>query len=569
MRHPLAPPTGSCRYGSIAEQPGSSREDLTAHEVVVPAVGLILFGILISRGSTILASAIPRSIYFETSFNFAPAQQFPLSFAVVLVSIALVLGLLTLAGGRGLDWRQIDTIGGLRWPIFATALALSWAYAGYPYNYYLDQSHVWDRWLLVFLTFGILRSPAFIPFFLLEVVVGRTQFRHPISELGLIGDELPIRIIGIVFGCLVWNAVLDALSTNRTSWRLPRRIPTASLVWAMLCLIGFYYAYAGQGKVMLGATPLDWVTFGHTENLFVAGYLNGWLTFLSEARVLALAEVVGLLSIPISVSTLCIELGMALILLRQRGTLLLLAAAIAMHLGIVITSGIFFWKWASLDLGLLVWLWMKRDHIDMAAAYSIPKFAASLFVIVAIAVGLGSSPFAWWNTKWTRLYEVEVRDTSGETYLVDFADFSPYVLFDLYEPVDHRVRTFVYANTVNQGLMQAIERVDLDNVRRARAASDGAKKEGRAEQRQRRIFSEFVTRYFENRNHHPGRSVPPFLLQSPAQYNRHLSAANLYRDQAPVVEVQLRFREIYYSGTALERVNDEIVYSVPIKQGLD
>ena len=47
-------------------------------------------------------------------------------------------------------------------------------------------------------------------------------------------------------------------------------------------------------------------------------------------------------------------------------------------------------------------------------------------------------------------------------------------------------------------------------------------------------------------------------------HNRHLSAPNLYRDQAPVVEVQLRFKEIYYTGSELLTLRDAIVYRVPI-----
>lgn len=59
---------------------------------------------------------------------------------------------------------------------------------------------------------------------------------------------------------------------------------------------------------------------------------------------LELADWIRRISIPISATAQMLELGMLFILLRQRGTLLLLAAISSMHLGIVIMSGIIYWK---------------------------------------------------------------------------------------------------------------------------------------------------------------------------------------------------------------------------------
>ena len=58
-------------------------------------------------------------------------------------------------------------MGGFRWPIFGVAATLAWAYAGYGYNYYFDQAHLWDRLLLTLLLFAILRSPRLISVFAL------------------------------------------------------------------------------------------------------------------------------------------------------------------------------------------------------------------------------------------------------------------------------------------------------------------------------------------------------------------------------------------------------------------
>ena len=557
----------------------SDRTRPAIFELAPHAIGLLVFGVFFATVFAAVEAGLPRSVYSDSSFTLSLVQQLPLARVLALTSAVFLLWLISPVGRGRLAWQRIDSVGGFRWPILVVAMTLAWGYAGYPYNYYFDQSHVWDRWLLVLLMLGTLRSPLLIPIFVLEIVVSRAQFSHPINAVTPIGDELSIRLLGIVVGCALWNGLLDGLKAVQSGplfrilegRRLPARIQTQSMVFSVLCLIGFYYAFAGLGKLMLGANLSDWLMFSHMENLFVASHPNGWLNHVSEARVLELAQVVGALHLPIAITTLAIELGMVLILLRQRGTLLLLAAVSSMHLGIVVTSGIIFWKWMLLDLALLVWLWLRRNDERIRRMYSTSGFVVSLVMIGGMSIGLDNHYFAWWNTKWIQLNEIEVVDESGKTYLVDFADFSPYTLFDMYKPPERRFFTNLYAMSVNQRVMEffeegnprKLERFFAPRVEGLEGPDEGGKK-GRKE----RIFGEFMTRYFMNRNRTPWQRVPPFWLSAPSMHNRHLSSPDLYRDQAPVVKVQLRFRELYYSGSALEQMRNEIVYSVPIPGGV-
>jgi hypothetical protein len=494
-----------------------------------------------------------------------------------MASVAFLVWLFSPFGRGHLDWNRIDSSAGLRWPILVAAMALAWAFAGYGYNYYYGQTHLWDRLLIVALMFGILRSPFLIPLFLFEVLVSRAQFDHPLIAKISIGDELPLRVLAIVFGCALWNGLLDGLAILRSrgwakplaewkpvaEWLAPSRIPMHALVFSILCLIGFYYSFAGLSKMMLGANPLDWLRDGHMENLFMSSHLNGWLSFLSEARALEMAEAIRVLHLPISIMTLIFELGMVFILVRQRGTLLILAAISAMHFGIVISSGIIFWKWLTLDLALLVWLWLRREDQEIGRMYSKSNALLSLVVIGGLVVLFHANQFSWWNTKWTMLYEVEVLDEEGEVYRVNHADFSPYTLFDIYKPRDRKNHTYVFGMTVVQDLMQFFEDADPEELQRFGRGEPG-RVFGRGETRGARVFSDFMTRHFRNRNEHPGRRVAPFLLPAPALHNRFLSGPDVYRDQKPVVEVRLRFKEVYYTGSELRRMRDEIIYSIPI-----
>jgi len=195
--------------------------------------------------------------------------------------------------------------------------------------------------------------------------------------------------------------------------------------------------------------------------------------------------------------------------------------------------------------------------------YSSTNALLSLAMIVGMIVFFGANQFAWWNTKWTMLYEIEVLDEEGDVYRVNHADFSPYTLFDLYKPADRENHTYVFGMTVDQRVMQFLEDPDPKVLESFGSGAPGRVFE-RGATRGARVFSDFMTRYFRNRNKHPGRKATPFLFSSPALHNRFLSGPDLYRDQDPVVEVRLRFKEIYYTGSELRTMRDEIIYSIPI-----
>lgn len=551
----------------------STRPRSAILEFVPHAIGLLLFGIFFEAVSSAATSRLPRSVFFESSFTLALARQNASVLAISILSFVFIVWLFSPAGRGRLSWKEIDSIGGLRWPTFLIAMTLAWAYAGHQYNYYLDQSHVWDRWLAIGLLVATLRSPLLIPVFILEILLSRAQFDHPLSSATPIADELPLRLLAIVAGGALWNVFLDGLRALRSGpWRsnfdrifASARIDTRALIYSILCLIGFGYVLAGLGKIAIGRGLTDWISSSHMENLFVASYLNGWLSQLSEIRALELANIVRLLQLPIAITTLIIELAIAFILLRQRGTLLILAVVCAMHLGIVLLSGIIFWKWLGVDLFVLGWLWLRRNDPQIARLYSRSSFIASLLIIAGAVVLISGNRFAWWNTKWTMVYEIEAQDESGKTYVVNHSDFKPYTLFDLYKPDGRKYHTNVYGMTQNGRLRDFLEYsnpVILEKFATSSAkVGDGPFIErGKG----KRAFSDFMTRYFMNRNQSPGRSVLPFVFPAPALHNRYLSVSNLYDDQAPIVEVQLRFKEIYYSGSALKEMRNQIVYTIPI-----
>ena len=321
---------------------------------------------------------------------------------------------------------------------------------------------------------------------------------------------------------------------------------------------------AGLGKLVLGEGPLDWVRESHLENLHVASHLNGWLAGVSEARILANASILGGIAPWLAAGTLAIELGTVLILARPRGTIAILAAVVSMHLGILLASGIFFWKWMVLEVALCAWLWRRRDAREIQRVYSGRLFAGSILLIGALVAAIAHNQFAWWNTRWTMLYRTEVVDAAGRVYLFDYADLPTVEIFDLYKPErEPGWNTTAYGMTKNQALMRMLQEGDPEALKTFAAASAGLA-DSELNQRKRGAFLGFMSTYFRNRNRAPDRTVPPFWLSAPAKNVRHAVGPEVYRDQAPIVAVRLRFQEIYYDGEGLHRARDAIVYSTPV-----
>lgn len=543
---------------------------------MIQAFLLILAGIGFESALVALEQSIPVRVYFAPSFTAALLSTVP----ALILPTGLLLALASLAKKPAFDWSHTDSIGGLRWVAFSAVAALCWSHAAYPFNYYYDQAHALDRFLLVLLMLATLRSPLVIPLFVFEMIISRGQLRHGISSLTPIGDELPIRLLGIIAAAALWNAAI-ASPRLATLWkhtrfsrdRLPRlRATTPAIVFAILCLVGSYYGFAGVAKLRIGDGMLDWVRDSHMENLLIGAYLNGWQWIGNVASALAHADTLRGLSPLLAFTTVAVECGMILLLVHRLGTIFLVISVLFMHLGIVAVSGIFFWKWLLIDVVLAVWLFAIRDDESIATLYSPTKALGSVLIIVATMLAFGTNEFTWWNTRWYSMLEVQAIDADGRHTRVAADDFAPYMLIDYMHPPGSKADTFGFGSTRNQEFAQRIEATDPQTLH---SFLQQRRAENRTSENEQvpRYVDDFMLRYFQNRNRRLADAQAgdtfkhqqlPFIVSAPLLHLRAPHGIEHYDDSSPVVEVNIYHREMFYTGSNLVQLDEILLHTVKI-----
>ena len=545
------------------------RPDAAALRLLIQALGLAVFGVYLETALEAIGSRVPREVFQESSFTWALLQQRPVFWLPALFALGLGAWSFTAEGSRRLGWERFDTVGGLRWVVFAIMITLGWPYGAHPYNHYYDQAHLLDRALVFAFMLLSLRSPVWIPFFGLQVAISRAQTFLSVHMVTPIVDEVPFRILCAVAGFGLWNLASAELRSLREGVRLgglrlrAAPIETHVLVFSVLCLFGSYYVYAGVGKVGVGIEPLDWVRYSHMDNLFIGAWLNGWNAGLPEAKALEIAGWLRRLSIPIAAATLAVEVGMLFVLAQWWVTVLLLASVVAMHLAIMSLTGVFFWTWTLIAGGWLVWLLWQRGSEGLKRLHSPVNAVLSFALTGALAAVFGWDPFAWWNSKWNTMLELDAVDRAGNVYRVDYSDFSPYLLVSFWEPYGPSYPGW-YGGTPLQTVMQRLETVEPEKLK---SGNDARWAAGQGPVERDPALDEFIQRFFRNRNRNLDRNILALPPPPTIRMRDPRGGGAPYRGQAPVVEVRVRYVEKYYTGSSIYPLRDTLVHTIPIPAG--
>ncbi len=350
-------------------------------------------------------SDLGESGYSEPSLIWELSKQS--KFAVPLV-VFVVAGALVLTHTFGPRWPAFERGWTLAVPVGVPIVLLTWWFATYDYNLFLDQGHWSDRIVLVVLGALALWRPVFAVPWVLLIATIINQFFYPIGGYSVAEQFQLLRIVELFIALLVIWFVVGRWFRNE-------------FLVVLFSLLASGFFISGLGKVRL-----RWFEAGaHVEANLLATYSNGWLGFLGPGSIGDLAQAVGWVAWPLMVGTLIVELGSVFILWGRRFLLPRLFVFVLFHLGVVSLTGIFFWRWIVMELALIAFL--RRD--DLVSKLKI--FTSAYVLIAAALVFFGPwwakpTDLSWIEAPVNYVYRFGAVDASGNTGELSPEFFQPF-----------------------------------------------------------------------------------------------------------------------------------------------
>lgn len=327
---------------------------------------------LLATAALLVALAIvSRVLYRFAQLDEAAYRSFSISIAALRSPSLLVL-LIAPAGvmvwlRRDLRWSDIPEGRLVRTLVLLTAGSLAIHFAFYEPNWFLGQSHLVDRALLIgLLVVSWWRPIALLPFTILGVVIA-SQFAVPLGRYTWNDKRL-------VFDVVVLFCIAAAAGVIR------RREGLRALIGAMGVLVVSWYLVAGAGKI-----ALLWPGREELANMTAAAHLAGWLAEGTADGVVELLATLNWVLVPL---TIAVEVAAVLLLMGRRSALAVLVATQGLHLAVFLVSGILFWKWMILEAALIVFF-ARCDRDTLAS------FGPALVILALPFAALSPACSAW------------------------------------------------------------------------------------------------------------------------------------------------------------------------------
>lgn len=293
--------------------------------------------------------------------------------------------------------------------LLSTAVVvLTIGYSAYDYNFYWDQWHILDRIGFLILCAATLWNLAFLPLWVLQFSVIVGQFAYtPLTYSWT--DKLPV----------IQLCYLGALYVPMWMiFRPARKHLSGIFLAAAMIMWGGFYLSTGLAKIRF-----DWLWQDPTQNLMIGAWLqNNWLGFLDEEHILKLASVVDYTDWILRLFVVIVELGACIFLFHRRLCIGFVASFFAMHLGIFALTGIFFWKWMAIDLGVLYIVSIVKPF-DLNVRSGIIGLA---FMFAFVLISKRDIPLGWLDAPMASRFEFRAVTDSGERIEVPPSRFEPY-----------------------------------------------------------------------------------------------------------------------------------------------
>lgn len=270
-----------------------------------------------------------------------------------------------------------------------------------PPNWYYNQIYLFDRFLLSILFIFALFRPYLTLLFWFVALLFIKQMQSDFFYFSFSDKKIIYELILFSFLFL----------TTKRFLQIPIHFFFVS-VWSIFSL---WYFLAGYGKIELG--------FWHTKlvNYFLASLAYGWLQEMPRMKefLLYFFDKFNLILIAL---TLIAELGVVLFFTNKKYAVLLSVLLWGMHFGILIASGLFFWKWMVLNITtIFVVLFIK----EIRPAFSVSYVFVNTIFILSLSYFFKDTKLSWLDTGVVNYHRFSVISDQKKIPL-DASFFSPY-----------------------------------------------------------------------------------------------------------------------------------------------
>lgn len=213
-------------------------------------------------------------------------------------------------------------------------------------------------------------------------------------------------------------SILGLLKLSRSQVRLDdheTKVLEQCLAFSAIGMHLANYLWSGYAKFMLGPTPVTWIVENPTATAIPMGIYKGVSPFGQWPMFAQYLYDTFTFSAPISnFFVASIQLAAGIVVFRM---LLLRIATLfydALHIGIYIFGGLFFWPWVWNNVSVLYAVKGKTD----ADVSIYPRICCVAVMVLGMSSKLGDAAFlAWFDTPRVRASIIEIHDKSTDEWI--------------------------------------------------------------------------------------------------------------------------------------------------------
>ncbi|MCB0343942.1 MAG: hypothetical protein KDD66_02445 [Bdellovibrionales bacterium] len=456
---------------------------------------------------------------------------------------------------RRLNWSEFDSFGAARLAVGLLALLAAWSFALADYNYYYNFAHSVDRLALLGMAVLVFVHPVFLPTLILWTLLMVHQADYPLGVAETADKRLLFQLLILTNTCLLVKIFTPVRSRT--------------LLFLLSAMTAANYYYPGLLKAELSPNQHEWLYENQLANLAAAAYANGWFSWMDEQTVLSLLSRVSDWNFVLTLGTLLIEIGSIAWWTSRRLFVVGGLLHIALHTGIAVFSGVIFWKWALINIILMITVEIATREDKLFSPLHFVAFGAVVYFSPHYfnPVRLG-----WFDSPLSNYYKFYAVSPDGKEFEIPNTFFAPYDIFfqqSKFYYLGGNPLVGTYGGVRSYDFVKQLETLDS-------AAAVETMKAGRTarpiDENRKAALGEFVNRYMTNFIYEGG-SEPQWwqnlsFLRPP--YHIYSSPRGPAFDGSQKVQsVVVRYIETLYLKSEIINVKQEDVMSIDMSHTLE